>query len=381
MNFDFDESHVLLRKTVRDFALAEIAPHAGTWDSEERFPTELVPKLASMGLLGIRIPEEYGGSGMDTQAYAIAIEEIARVDGSIALTVASHNGLGTGHLLAVGTEAQKRRYLPMAASGEALAAWALTEPGSGSDAAALRTTARRDQGDWVLNGSKTFITQGSVCGFCVVLARTNPQVAHREGITAFIVDRGTPGFSASKHMRKLGCRASDTAEITLDEVRVSDAQRLGEVDRGFADTMRILDRGRISIAAMALGLGYGALDKAVAYAKTRNAFGKAIASYQAIQWMLADSKTLLDAASLLTYRAAWLSDGGGRYSDAASMAKLFASEAATKACNAALQVHGGYGYVREFEVERHLRDVKLCEIGEGTSEIQRMVIAKHLLAR
>ncbi len=381
MNFDFDESQVLLRKSVREFARAEIAPHADRWDSEERFPTELVPKLAAMGLLGIRIPEEYGGSGMDTQAYAISIEEIARVDGSTALTVASHNGLGTGHLLAVGTEAQKRHYLPMAVRGDALAAWALTEPGSGSDAAALRTTARRDGGDWVISGSKTFITQGSVCGFCVVLARTNPDVPNREGITAFIVDRGTPGFIASKHLRKLGCRSSDTAEITLDEVRVSDRQRLGDVDQGFADTMRILDRGRISIAAMALGLGYGALEKAVAYAKERSAFGKPISGHQAIQWMLADSKTELDAAALLTYRAAWLSDRGGRYSDAASMAKLLASESATRACNAAVQVHGGYGYIRDFDVERHLRDAKLCEIGEGTSEIQRMVVAKHLLAK
>src|SRR5580698_7543969 len=300
MNFDLDEHHALLRQSVRDFAQAEIRPYAQEWDREERFPTELVPKLAAMGLLGIRIPEAYGGSGMDTQAYAIAIEEIARVDGSIALTVASHNGLGTGHLLAVGTEAQKRRYLPMAASGEALAAWALTEPGSGSDAAALRTTARRDQGDWVIAGSKTFITQGSVCGFCVVLARTNPHVPNREGITAFIVDRGTPGFSASKHLRKMGCRASDTAEIVLDEVRIPDSQRLGDVDRGFADTMRILDRGRVSIAAMALGLGYGALDKAIAYSKERRAFGKPIAAHQAVQWMLADSKTELDAAALLT---------------------------------------------------------------------------------
>jgi alkylation response protein AidB-like acyl-CoA dehydrogenase len=269
----------------------------------------------------------------------------------------------------------------MAASGEALAAWALTEPGSGSDAAALRTTARRDGNDWVITGSKTFITQGSVCGFCIVLARTNPHVPNREGITAFIVDRGTPGFSASKHLRKMGCRASDTAEIVLDEVRIPDSQRLGDEDRGFADTMRILDRGRVSIAAMALGLGYGALDKAIAYSKERRAFGKPIAAHQAVQWMLADSKTELDAAALLTYRAAWLSDRGGRYSDAASMAKLLASESATRACNAAVQVHGGYGYVREFDVERHLRDVKLCEIGEGTSEIQRMVVAKHLLAK
>jgi alkylation response protein AidB-like acyl-CoA dehydrogenase len=379
MNFDLDEHHALLRQSVRDFAQAEIRPYAQEWDREERFPTELVPKLAAMGLLGIRIPEAYGGSGMDTLAYALAIEEIARVDGSIALTVASHNGLGTGHLLAFGNEDQKRKYLTRAASGESLAAWALTEPGSGSDAAALRTTAVRDGDDWILQGTKTFITQGSVGGFCVVLARTNPNVAKQHGITAFVVDQGTPGFTASKHLRKLGCRASDTCELTFDEVRVSDAQRVGEVDHAFADTMRILDRGRVSIAAMALGLGYGALDRAIAYSKDRHAFDKPIAQFQAIQWILANAKTELDAAALLTYRAAWLSDRGVRYSKEAAMAKLFASEAASRACNGALQVHGGYGYVREFDVERHLRDAKLCEIGEGTSEIQRMVIAKHVL--
>jgi alkylation response protein AidB-like acyl-CoA dehydrogenase len=379
MNFDLDEHHALLRQSVRDFAQAEIRPYAQEWDREERFPTELVPKLAAMGLLGIRIPEAYGGSGMDTLAYVLAIEEIARVDGSIALTVASHNGLGTGHLLAFGNEEQKRKYLTRAASGESLAAWALTEPGSGSDAAALRTTAVRDGASWILRGTKTFITQGSVGGFCVVLARTNPNVAKQHGITAFVVEQGTPGFTASQHLRKLGCRASDTCELTFDEVRISDAQRVGEVDHAFADTMRILDRGRVSIAAMALGLGYGALDRAIAYSKDRHAFDKPIAQFQAIQWILANAKTELDAAALLTYRAAWLSDRGVRYSKEAAMAKLFASEAASRACNGALQVHGGYGYVREFDVERHLRDAKLCEIGEGTSEIQRMVIAKHVL--
>ncbi|HTQ41191.1 MAG TPA: acyl-CoA dehydrogenase family protein [Polyangiaceae bacterium] len=379
MDFDFSEQHVLLRKSVREFAKAEIAPHAQTWDKEERFPRELVPKLAAMGLLGIRIPEEYGGAGLDTTSYAICVEEIARVDGSIALTVASHNGLGTGHVLSFGSEALKRKYLPKAVTGEWLAAWALTEPGSGSDSAALRTTARRDGSGWILDGTKTFITQGSVGGFCVVLARTNPDVPKQRGITAFVVDHGTPGFTASKHLLKLGCRASDTAELTLDGVRVDDGQRVGEVDQGFADTMRILDRGRISIAAMALGLGYGALDMAVRYAKERKAFGKPIADFQAIQWMLADSKTELDAAAVLTYRAAWLADQGKVHTREAAMGKLFASEAATRACNASLQVHGGYGYVREFDVERHLRDAKLCEIGEGTSEVQRMVIAKHVL--
>ena len=379
MDFSHSEHHDLLRKTVREFARAEVQPHARKWDQEERFPKELVPKLAELGLLGIRIPEEYGGSGMDTTSYAICVEEIAKIDGSLALTIASHNGLGTGHILSFGNEAQKKKYLPKAASGEWLAAWALTEPGSGSDSAGLRTTARRDGDSWVIDGTKMFITQGSVGGFCVVLARTNTDVAKQKGITAFVVEHGTKGFTASKHLEKLGCRSSDTCELTFDEVRVGDEQRLGEVDRGFTDTMQILDRGRISIAAMALGLGYGALDMAVTYAKDRKQFGKPIAEFQAIQWMLADSKTELDAASLLTYRAAWLADQGRRYGQEASMAKLYASEASSRAINRALQVHGGYGYTREFAVERHLRDAKICEIGEGTSEVQRMVIAKGLL--
>ncbi len=358
---------------------AEVAPKAQAWDKEERFPREIIPRLAELGLLGIRIPEEYGGSGLDVTSYAICVEEIAKVDGSLALTVASHNGLGTGHILAFGSEEQKRRYLPKAAKGEWLAAWALTEPGSGSDSASLATTARRDGDDWVINGTKMFITQGSVGGFCVVLARTNSTAARQKGITAFIVEHGTKGFSASKHLEKLGCRSSDTVELTFEDVRVKDSQRVGEIDRGFTDTMQILDRGRISIAAMALGLGQGALEMAITYAKDRKQFGKPIADFQAIQWMLADSKTELDAASLLTYRAAWMADQGKRYSQEASMAKLYASEAATRACNRSLQIHGGYGYTREFNVERHLRDAKLCEIGEGTSEVQRMVIAKHLL--
>jgi alkylation response protein AidB-like acyl-CoA dehydrogenase len=379
VDFDFSEHHQLLRKTVRDFARSEVAPHARKWDEEERFPKELVPKLAELGLLGIRIPEEYGGSGMDMTSYAICVEEIARVDGSLALTIASHNGLGTGHILSFGNEAQKRKYLPKAARGEWLAAWALTEPGSGSDSAALSTTARRDGDSWVLNGTKMFITQGTVGGFCIVLARTNADTTKQKGITAFVVEHGTPGFGTSKHLLKLGCRSSDTAELTFENVRVADSQRVGEVDAGFIDTMKILDRGRISIAAMALGLGFGALEMAVAYAKDRKQFGKPIADFQAIQWMLADSRTELDAAALLTYRAAWLADNGRPFSREASMAKLFASEAGTRVCNRALQIHGGYGYTREFAVERHLRDVKICEIGEGTSEVQRMVIARQLL--
>jgi alkylation response protein AidB-like acyl-CoA dehydrogenase len=380
MDFSLSEHHELLRKTVRDFARVEVLPHAKQWDLEERFPKEIVPKLAALGLLGIRIPEEYGGSGMDVTSYAICVEEIARADGSLALTVASHNGLGTGHILGFASEALKKKYLPKAASGEWLAAWALTEPGSGSDSAALLTTARRDGDNWVINGTKMFITQGSVGGFCVVLARTNSDVAKQRGITAFVVETGTKGFAASKHLEKYGCRSSDTVELTFEDVVVPDTQRVGEVDHGFTDTMQILDRGRISIAAMALGLGYGALEMAITYAKDRKQFNKPIADFQAIQWMLADSRTELDAAQLLTYRAAWLADQGRPYTKEASMAKLYASEAATRVCNRALQVHGGYGYTREFAVERHLRDAKLCEIGEGTSEVQRMVIAKQLFA-
>jgi len=379
MDFSLSEHHEMLRKTVRDFARTEVLPHARKWDEEERFPKEIVPKLADIGLLGIRIPEEYGGAGMDMMSYAICVEEIARADGSLALTVASHNGLGTGHVLSFGNEAQKKKYLSKAATGEWLAAWALTEPGSGSDAAGLRTIARRDGDKWVLNGTKMFITQGSVGGFCVVLARTNPGASKQKGITAFIVEHGTRGFSASKHLEKLGCRSSDTVELTLEDVVVGDEQRLGEVDHGFTDTMKILDRGRVSIAAMALGLGYGALEMAIGYARERKQFGKAIGEFQAVQWMLADCKTELDAAQLLTYRAAWLADNGKPFTKEASMAKLFASEAASRTCNKALQIHGGYGYTREFHVERHLRDAKICEIGEGTSEVQRIVIAKQLI--
>ncbi len=379
MDFELPEQHRILRATLREFCEREVRPHARAWDAEERFPHEIVPKLAELGLLGIRIPEEYGGAEMDTLAYAICVEECARVDGSLALTVASHNGLGTGHILAFGNDEQKQKYLPKAASGEWLAAWALTEPGSGSDSAAMKTSATREGDEWVLNGTKMFITQGSVGGFCVVLARTNKDVPASRGITAFIVDRDTPGFSASKKLEKYGCRSSDTVELSLENCRVHDRQRLGKVDSGFYDTMSILDRGRISIAAMALGLGRGALEMALLYAKDRQAFGRPIADFQAIQWKLADAATTLDAADLLIRRAAWKCDRGEPYSSEAAMAKLFASEAATAVCNDALQIHGGYGYTREFDVERHLRDVKICEIGEGTSEVQRMVIAKNLL--
>jgi alkylation response protein AidB-like acyl-CoA dehydrogenase len=379
MNFDLPESHREIQRSVRDFCLRHVAPNARRWDEEERFPSELIPHLAELGLLGIRIPEAYGGSGLDTLAYAMIVEEIAKFDGSLALTIASHNGLGTGHILRFGSEAQKQKYLPKAVTGEWLAAWALTEPGSGSDAAGMRTTAVRQGDGWVLNGTKMFITQGSVGGFCVVLASTDPS-RKQKGITAFVVEHGTPGFRASKHLEKMGMRSSDTVELTFEDCYVSDEQRVGELNQGFIDTLGILDRGRVSIGALALGLGEGALDAAVKYAKDRQQFGKAISEFQAIQWMIADSRTELDAARLLVYRAAVMADSGSRYSLEASTAKLFASEVGSRVCNRSLQIHGGYGYTREFPVERHLRDAKLCEIGEGTSEVQRMIIARHVLA-
>ncbi len=379
MDFELSESHRILRGTIRDFCEREVAPHAKTWDAEERFPSELLPKLAHLGLLGIAIPEAFGGAGMDTLAYAICVEECARFDGALALTIASHNGLGVAHILGVGTDDQKRKYLPRAATGEWLAAWALTEPGTGSDAAAIRTKARREGEHWVINGTKTFITQGSVGGFCVVLARTHDDGPAHCGISAFVVNQGTPGFSVSRIVEKHGCRASDTAELRFEQCRVPDSHRLGAVGAAFYDTMRILDRGRISIAAMALGLGRGALDLAIRYANERQTFGKPIAQHQAIRFMVANARTQLDAAELMIQRAAWLCDQNRPYSLEASTAKLLASEVATRVCNDALQIHGGYGYTREFEVERFLRDVKLCEIGEGTSEIQRIVIARHIL--
>ncbi len=353
-------------------------PFARGWDHDERFPMETVRALGELGVLGMLVGEEYGGAGLDSLSVAVAVEEIARYDGSLALTVASHNGLGTSHIRVFGNDAQKQKYLPKLATGEWLGAWGLTEPGSGSDAAGLRTTAVRRGDQWVLNGAKMFITQGTVGDVFVVLALTSPE-KKQKGITAFILEKGLKGFSQRAIHGKLGMRSSDTAELILESVEVPDAQRLGALDHGFIDTLQILDKGRITIGALAVGLGRGALEEAVAYAKDRHAFGQPIGDFQAIRWMLADMKTELDAARLLVHRAAQLADAGKPYTQAASMAKLFASEAAMRACNKAVQIHGGYGYTREFPVERYLRDAKLCEIGEGTSEVQRSVIARELL--
>ena len=379
MDFELSETHRSIQATARQFAQAEIAPHAAVWSEREEFPRALMPKLGRLGFLGINIDSAYGGSALDTLSYALIVEEISRVDGSTGLTVASHNGLGSSHIARFGTEAQRRHYLPKLASGEWLGAWALTEPGAGSDAAALETRAVRETDGWVLNGTKMFITQGTVAGVTLVLASTDRSSKHH-GITAFAIEAGTPGLTANKLRGKFGVRSSDTAELVLSDVRVPDSARIGDVGRGFADAMSILDKGRISIGAMALGLGEAALAAAIAYAKERKQFGQAIADFQGIQWMLADNRTELDAARLLLWRAASLADAGKPFSAEASMAKLFASEAASRACDSALQIHGGYGFIDAFPVERYARDVRLCRIGEGTSEVQRRIIARSLLA-
>jgi alkylation response protein AidB-like acyl-CoA dehydrogenase len=378
MDFELSETHQAIRASAREFAQSEVAPHADKWDEFEEFPEALIPKLGKLGFMGIQIDPAFGGSGLDTLAYALIVEEMSRADGSVGLTVASHNGLGSSHIARFGSDQQKRRYLPKLATGEWLGAWALTEAGSGSDAAALQTRAVREADGWLLNGSKMFITQGSVAGVTVVLASSQKGAKHR-GITAFAIEAGTPGFTAHKLRGKYGVRSSDTAELTLSDVRLPDSARVGREGSGFSDAMSILDKGRISIGAMALGIGEAALAAAVSYAKERKQFGHAIAEFQGLQWMLADTRTELDAARLLLWRAATLSDQGKRFSTEASMAKLYASEAAYRACDRAMQIHGGYGFMRTFPVERYLRDVRLCRVGEGTSEVQRRLIARALL--
>jgi alkylation response protein AidB-like acyl-CoA dehydrogenase len=367
-----------IQRTVRDLCVAEVKPHASRWDETGEFPWDVVRKLGPLGLLGVTVPEEYGGAGMGALALAVIVEEVARFDGSLALTVSSHNGLGVGHILRFGSESQRRRWLPPLARGERLAAWALTEPGSGSDAAAMRTTAVRRGDGWVLNGTKTFITQGTVGDTFVVLAKTDPE-RKQHGITAFVLERGAKGFSQRPIHGKLGMRSSDTAELHLEDVEVPEEQRLGAVNEGFSNTLQILARGRISIGALAVGLARGALEEARTYAKERKAFGRPIAELQAIQFMLADMATEVAAARLLVHRAAALCDAGLPFAKEASMAKLFASEAAMRATSKAIQIHGGYGYTRDFPVERYFRDAKLTEIGEGTSEVQRIVISREIL--
>ncbi len=377
MRIELTEEQRSVHRSVREFAEAELRPHASRWDREGKFPTEIIPKLASLGLFGLTVPQQFGGAGLEVVSAMLAIEAVSWGDGSVGLTVASHNSLCTGHILLFGNEAQKRQYLPRLARGEILGGWCLTEPGAGSDAAAILTRAVRNGSVWVLNGSKVFVTQGSVAGVYVVMAVTDP-ASRRQRISAFIVDRGAPGLQVGKKEDKLGLRASDTAEVIFEDCEVPAGALLGEVGAGYQQAMRILERGRIGIGAMAVGLGRAALDDSVAYAAQRKAFGKPIADHQAIQFMLADMAMELDAAWLLVLRAAQLVDLGKPFRREASMAKLFASEAASRATNKAVQIHGGYGFIKDYAVERYYRDVKLCEIGEGTSEIQRLIIAKAL---
>jgi alkylation response protein AidB-like acyl-CoA dehydrogenase len=370
----------LLRRTVREFAEAEIRPHIRQWDEAQAFPASLVPELAGLGLMGIQVPEEHGGAGMSAVDYCICIEELARVDPSIALSVAAHNGLCVAHLSMFASPPQKKEWLTPLARGERLGAWALTEAGAGSDAAAMRTTARFDPEGWILSGAKQFITHGKIADTVVVMAVTDrPQGAR--GISAFIVDRSNPGMRAGKKEDKLGMRASDTSEVIFEDCRVPKAALLGIKGDGFINTLQVLDAGRIGIAALAVGLAQGAFEAACRYAQERRQFGQPISWFQAIRWKLADMATRLEAARLLTYRAAWLRDRktAGRNA-ASSIAKLYASEMAVRAADECLQIHGGYGFVKDYPAEKFFRDVKLCTIGEGTSEIQRLVIARHLLA-
>jgi alkylation response protein AidB-like acyl-CoA dehydrogenase len=378
MDFELTAEQELARRTAREFAEAEIAPVIARYDEAEEFPAELMAKLGALGFMGALVPPEHGGAGLDYVAYALVVEELSRVDGSVGITMWAHNSLCTNHIYTFGTPAQRDRYVPPLARGEVLGAWGLTEPGSGSDAAAMRTRAVEGDDAFVLDGTKAFITNGSVAGTAVVLAKTDPAAGGR-GVSAFIIERGTPGFRPGQRYKKLGLHASDTAELVLEGVRVPKANLLGERNRGFQDTKKVLEGGRIAMAAMGVGLAQGALDQAVRYAKDRHAFGQPIGQFQGIRATLADLATEVEAARLLTLRAAYGKDQGRPVMREASMAKVFSSEVAVRCATKAVQIHGGYGYTREFPIERFYRDAKLCEIGEGTSEVQRMVIARHLL--
>jgi alkylation response protein AidB-like acyl-CoA dehydrogenase len=381
VDFTFTDEQIHLRKSVREFAEGEIAPHVMEWDEISHFPTELLPKLAEMGLMGIIFPEDYGGSGLGYIEYAIVIEELSRVDGSVGLFLAAHNSLCSNHIYKFGSDEQKKKYLVPLAQGKKLGAWSLTEPEAGSDAGGTRTTAVRQGDDWVLNGSKTFTTNGSYADICVAMAVTD-KAKEAHGISAFILEKGTAGFRPGKKENKLGMRASDTSEVIFTDCHIPAAQLLGPLGEGFIGSLKVLDGGRISIAALALGMAQGALEAATSYAKQRRQFNKSIADFQAIQFKLADMATQVEAARLLVYQAAWLADQKNvRFTRESSMAKLFASEVAVRVANECVQVHGGYGFIKDYPAEKFYRDVKLCTIGEGTSEIQRLVIARQLLGK
>jgi alkylation response protein AidB-like acyl-CoA dehydrogenase len=378
MDFELTAEQKQVRDVARQFADSELGDKIAPYDERHEFPHEIVRKLGPLGFLGVLVPEEYGGSALDYVSYALIVEELNRGDASVGITMWAHNSLGTNHIALFGSAEQKRRYLPALASGQVLGAWGLTEPGSGSDAAALRTRAERDGDAWVLNGSKAFITNASVGQTAVVMARTDP-ARGAKGISAFVLEKGMPGFTAGKPYRKLGLHASDTAELIFEDARVPADNLLGEAGQGFVQAMQVLEGGRIAMAAMAVGIAQAAVDQAAKYMKQRTAFGKTLAEFNGLQGMIADLATEVEVARLLMLRAAWLKDQGRPAMHAAAMAKVFGSEVAMKAATKAVQIHGGAGYITEFPVERIFRDAKLTEIGEGTSEVQRMVIAREIL--
>jgi len=380
LDFQLNDEQLQLKKSVREFAEREIAPHVMEWDEASKFPLATIKELGKLGLLGTIFPTEYGGAGMGYVEYVTAIEELSRVDGSVGIIVAAHTSLCSNHIFVAGNEEQKKKYVSKLATGEYIGAWGLTEPSSGSDAGSARMTAMRRGKDWVLNGTKTFITNGSYADVLVVIAVTD-RAAHTHGLSAFVVEKGTKGFRPGKKENKLGLRASDTSELIFEDCEVPAENLIGKEGEGFKDAMRVLDGGRISIAALSLGMARGALDAAMKYAQERRQFGKTISEFQAIQFKLANMATEWDAAQLLTMRAAQMKDEGKKVTLESAMAKLYASEAACRICDEGVQIHGGYGFIKDYPAEKFYRDVRLCPIGEGTSEIQRMVIARELLGR
>ena len=378
LDFGQTETQKMIAETVRDFCAQHITPHIMEWDEAQTFPLEVFKKLGELGLMGVLVPEEYGGAGLSYTEYVTAITELSRVDPSIGLSMAAHNSLCTGHILQFGNEEQKKKYLPRLASAEWIGAWGLTEANTGSDAMRMRVTAKKDGDHWVINGAKNWITHGITGDVAVVLARTG-ELLDSHGISAFIVERGTPGFSGGKKENKLGMRASETAEMIFEDCRVPAVNMIGAEGEGFIQAMKVLDGGRISIAALSLGTAHGALDAAVKYANEREQFGRPISNFQAIAFKIADMATNIEAAELLTFKAANLKNRGEKVTNPSAMAKLYASEVAVGVCNEAVQIFGGYGFTKDFPVEKFYRDVKLCTIGEGTSEIQKLVISKNLM--
>ena len=378
LDFQLNDEQLHLKKSVREFAEREIAPHVMEWDEASQFPLSTIKELGKLGLLGTIIPTEYGGAGMGYIEYVTAIEELSRVDGSVGIIVAAHTSLCSNHIFLAGNETQKKKYIPKLATGEFIGAWGLTEPASGSDAGSARMTATKTKGGWVLNGTKTFITNGHYADVIVVLAVTD-KTAHTHGLSAFVLEKDTKGFRPGKKENKLGLRASDTSELIFEDCFLPVECLLGKEGDGFIDAMRVLDGGRISIAALSLGMAEGAYEAALKYSKQRKQFGKAISEYQAIQWKLADMATEIEAAKLLTFRASAMKDAGMKTTLESSMAKLYGSEVAVRCANESVQIHGGYGFIKDYPAEKFYRDVKLCTIGEGTSEIQRLVIARQLL--